>query len=135
MCDVGLLVPQRHRSDEPFHLHWFSCKALADECCFCHHSLPCLLFALSGTHDLEHLILRNSPHFRQWYSILGCLIFPLFLDSSRQCLRILLALTVKKVRGKSTVRNGARVFLFDIAFIVGLESFLELNLLRMSLSM
>lgn len=64
MRDIRFFVPQRHRPDEPLHLHRFSRKALTHERSLGHHPLPRLALALPGLHHLEHLVFRNPPDSR-----------------------------------------------------------------------
>jgi hypothetical protein len=132
MRNICFFIPQCHRSDEPFHLHRFSRKALTHECSLGHHPLPCLAFALSRLHHLEHLVFRNSPNFWQRHRILRSLVFPLLLDRTRHCLCILLPFTIEEICRQSTVWNCRRVSLLDISLVVCLECFLELDFLSMS---
>ena len=80
MCNVGLLITQSHWTNESLHLDRFSRETLSNKGCLCNHPLPGLLFAFSGPHNLEHLVLGDTSYFGKRYCIFGCLILPLFLD-------------------------------------------------------
>jgi hypothetical protein len=60
MCDVSFLIAQSHRSHEAFHFDGLSSETFPDEGGLCDHAFPRLLLALSGTHDLEHLVFCDS---------------------------------------------------------------------------
>lgn len=80
MCDVGLLVSQSHRPYKSLHLDWLPRETLTNESCFRDHAFPRFALALSGLHHLEHLILRNTPHSRQWHREFSSLVLSLLLD-------------------------------------------------------
>lgn len=134
MGDVGFLVAQRHWSDEPLHLYWFSRETLSDKRSLRHHTLPCLALALSSLENLEHLVFRNASNFGKRYSVFGRLVFPLLLDGAGQSFGVLLALAIQQICGQGTLGRCASIGLLDVALVVGLERLFHLDLLRMALS-
>lgn len=132
MCDIRFLVAQSHGSHEPLHFDRLTSEAFADEGSLGDHALPRLFFALSGTHNLEHLVFCDTSNFGQRYGILGGLVLSLLLDGSGQCLGVLLTLSVKQKGGECAVWDVGGVFLFDITLVVGFKGLFELHLLRMS---
>jgi len=80
MRNVGLLVPQRHRPDEPLHLHRLPGETLPNERRLRDHSLPRLGLGLSGLEDLEHLVLGDSSNLGQGNRVLGSSILSSLLD-------------------------------------------------------
>ena len=80
MCDIRLLVPQRHWPHESLHLHRLPRETFPNKCRLCYHPLPNLALALPGLQNLEHLVLRNASHFRQRHGILCSLVFSFLLD-------------------------------------------------------
>jgi len=131
VCDVRFLVPQSHRPDESFHLDWFSCKSLPNECGLRHHPLPGLLFALPCPHDLEHLLFSDPANLGQRYRKFCGLVLPLLLDRRGKGFGILLAFSVQKISRKGAVGSSGRVGLLDISLVVCSEGLFELNLFCM----
>jgi hypothetical protein len=64
MSDVGLFVPEGHRSNKAFHLDWLSRKGFANKRGFGHQTFPRLGFALPGLDNLEHLVLGYPADLR-----------------------------------------------------------------------
>lgn len=93
--NVGLLVPERHRSNEPLHLYRLPREPLADKCRLAHHPLPALGLGLSRLEDLEHLVLGDSAHFGQGDRVLGRAVLSALLDGRRERLGVLLTTAEK----------------------------------------
>jgi hypothetical protein len=134
MRDVGLLVTQSHRSDEPLHLHGLSGETLSDKRGLVDHPLPALRFFRSGLDDLEHLLLGDSPNLGQGHAVLGSLILSPLLDTAGQGLGILLTLSIQQVCRQSSLGGSGIVGLLDVAFVVSLEGLLKLDLFGVSFS-
>jgi hypothetical protein len=134
MRDVGLLVTQSHRSDEPLHLHGLSGETLSDKRGLVDHPLPALRLFRTSLDDLEHLLLGDSPDFGQGHAVLGSLVLPPLLDTAGQGLGILLTLSIQQVCRQSSLSGSGIVGLLDVAFVMSLEGLLELDLFGVSFS-
>lgn len=134
MRDVGLLVTQSHRSDEPLHLHGLSGETLSDKGGLVDHPLPTLRLFRSSLDDLEHLLLGDPPDFGQGHAVLGSLVLSSLLDTAGQGLGILLTLSIQQVCRQSSLSRSGIVGLLDVPFVVSLEGLLELNLFGVSFS-
>jgi hypothetical protein len=134
MRDVGLLVTQSHRSDEPLHLHGLSGETLSDKRGLVDHPLPTLRLFRTSLDDLEHLLLGDSPDFGQGHAVLGSLVLPPLLDTAGQGLGILLTLSIQQVCRQSSLSGSGIVGLLDVAFVMSLEGLLELDLFGVSFS-
>jgi hypothetical protein len=132
--NVSLLVSHGHRPNESFHLHRLSRESLSNESGLVDHSLPTLGLLRSGLDDLEHLLFGNSSNLGQRNAVFRSLVLSPLLNTARQCLGILLTLTIQQVGRQCPLLGGRIVGLLDVALIVSLKGLLELNLLGVSFS-
>lgn len=94
--DVGLLVPERHRPNEPLHLNRLSGETFTDKGSLGNHSLPRLGLGLSRLENLEHLVLGNSSNFGERDRVLGGSVLSSLFDGRRKRFGILLDARLKE---------------------------------------
>ena len=118
------------RRNEPLVFHGSSGEIRTDECRLGDHALPTLLRSLlTRLDDFEHFLLRNTPDLWERHTEFGSLFRPLILDSATQSLGIALIAAIQKVGRQRSVGGLCGLGGLDVAFLVGLDLFLHLDLL------
>jgi hypothetical protein len=80
MRHIRLLVPQRHRPNEPLHLNRLPRETLPDKRRLRDHPLPRLGLGLSRLQHLEHLVLGDSSDLGKGDRVLGGSVFASLFD-------------------------------------------------------
>lgn len=88
---------------------------------------------LSGSDDLEHLLLTDTLDLRQGHRKLGSLLISLLLNRTRQSFSIGSLRTVEQVVGQWRRRRFLRSRRLDVLLLLRTDALLHLDLLCMAL--